>query len=193
MRDTWVLKSARQSVFWPGLNNQIEQMIRQCETCVKYLPSNVKEPLQPHEIPTRPWQKLGTDLFQYGKKEYLIVADYYFSLWAEVYLLNGATSDNVILACKDAFSRHGIPQEVMSDNGPQYKAFKFKKFAKDWQFTHKTSSPYYPKSNGLAEATVKNVKSIESRPVKRLADLAKHTNSQWKITCRSDIWTPPER
>ena len=152
-------RRARQSVFWPGLNNQIEQMVQRCETCLKYLPSKVKEPLQPHEVPTRPWQKLGTDLFSYGNKDYLIVVDY-FSLWPEVYLLDKATSENVITACKDAFSRHGIPQEVMSDNGPQYKAFKFTKFAKDWQFSHKTSSPYYPKSNGLAESTVKTVKRL---------------------------------
>ena len=83
------------------------------------------------------------------------------------------TSDNVILACKDAFSRHGIRQEVMSDNGPQYKALKFNKFAKDWQFTHKTSSPYYPKSNGLAEATVKNVKRLIKKLKVSNQDLSK--------------------
>ena len=56
-------KRARQSVFWPGLNNQIEQVVERCETCLKLLPSKPNDALLPHELPTRPWQKVGSDLF----------------------------------------------------------------------------------------------------------------------------------
>jgi transposase InsO family protein len=61
---------------------------------------------------------------------------------------------------KDVFLRHGIPEEVYSDNGPQYKSYVFKQFAKKWNFKHTTSSPRYPQSNGLAESSVKIIKNM---------------------------------
>ena len=60
-------RSAHQSVFWPGLDNQIEQVVGRCETCLKSLPSKPIVSLLPHELPTRPWQKVGSDLFQFAK------------------------------------------------------------------------------------------------------------------------------
>ena len=144
---------------WPGLNNQIEQVIQQCETCLRYMPAKPKELLLPHEVPSHPWQKIGSDLFQFANKDYVIIVEY-FSLWPEVYLLAEANSKSLIEACKDAFARHGIPEQFISDNGPQYSSLAFRQFTEDWQFDHKTSSPHYPRSNGLAESTVKSVKKI---------------------------------
>ena len=83
-------RRARQVLFWPSMNNEIDQLVRKCETCIRLLPSNPPEPLINHFLPTRAWQKLGTDLFQLGTKYYLIVADYY-SLWPEVYMLDRPT------------------------------------------------------------------------------------------------------
>ena len=55
---------------------------------------------------------------------------------------------------KAIFARHGIPETVISDNGPQYSSAEFSKFAQKWGFSHLTSSPKYPQSNGEAERTV---------------------------------------
>ena len=71
-----------------------------------------------------------------------------------------ANSANVIQATKEAFARHGILVQVISDNGSQYKSHDYRKFSKNWQFLHKTSSPNYPRSNGLAESSVKIVKRM---------------------------------
>ena len=105
-------RRARESVFWPGLTNQIEQKVSKCETCLRYLPSKPKEPMLPHEVPTKPWEKVATDLFHYANRDYIIIVDYY-SLWPEVYLLKKAQSANVIEACKDSFSRHGVPKQLV--------------------------------------------------------------------------------
>ena len=86
---------------------------------MKYLPSKPKEHLLSPVIPTRPWQKLGNDLFQWANKNYLIIVDYY-SLWTEVFQLSSTRSTDVIQACKESFSRNGIPEELVSDNGTQY-------------------------------------------------------------------------
>ena len=73
---------------------------------------------------------------------YVIIVDYY-SLWPEVYQLKRPDCANIIHATKEAFSRHGIAEELISNNGPQYNSYCFKRFAKEWQFKHTTSSPYY--------------------------------------------------
>ena len=59
----------RDTVFWPGIAQQIEAMIRKCDSYQQLKNSNQKEPLQPHELPERPWKKVGTDIFQWNKKD----------------------------------------------------------------------------------------------------------------------------
>ena len=61
---------------------------------------------------------------------------------------------------KTLFARHGVPEVVKSDNGPQYSSGELAEFAKTWGFRHVTSSPFYPQSNGLVERTVRKAKSI---------------------------------
>ena len=39
------LRRARETIFWPGISNEIKEMIATCETCRKYETSNQKEPL----------------------------------------------------------------------------------------------------------------------------------------------------
>ncbi len=62
---------------------------------------------------------------------------------------------------KSIFARHGIPDVVVSDNGPQYARAEFAVFAEEWDFDHVTSSPGYAKSVGQAERTVQTVKTVE--------------------------------
>ena len=49
---------------------------------------------------------------------------------------------------KRQFGVHGIPAEVVSDNGPQFSSSEFQEFAKDYGFKHTTTLPHYPKANG---------------------------------------------
>jgi len=58
------------------------------------------------------------------------------------------------------FARHGIPSEVISDNGPQYFSKDFSLFAKQWKSKHTTVSPQYPQTNGLVEKEVQIVKNL---------------------------------
>ena len=74
---------------------------------------------------------------------------------------------------KDAYARHGIPTELVSDNGSQYKSFKFRAFAREWEFNHTTSSPRYPQSNGLAESSVKTIKKTMKKCLASNMDVKK--------------------
>ena len=75
-------------------------------------------------------------------------------------MLSGETSAEIIRHMKSIFARHGIPQEVMSDNGPLFVSMLFKEFAKEYVFSHLTSSPRYPQANGEAERAVKTIKRL---------------------------------
>lgn len=151
---------ARASVYWPGMNNDIFNLVSSCEICLKHSNSNPKMELMPHEIISIPWYKVGSDIFEYKKKKYILVVDY-FSKFIEVEMLpNGYSSTQVVTRLKSIFSRHGIPQVFMSDNGPPYNSQEFSRFCQLWGIKHTTSSPYLPRSNGLAERSVQIIKKI---------------------------------
>ena len=155
-------RRARDIMFWPRMNEQIETVVSKCDTCQEYQMSNPKEPMVQAPIPSRPWEIVATDLFQWEQNNYMVVVDYY-SRYIEIARLENTTSKTVVNHTKSIFARHGIPEVVRSDNGPQYTAMEYKQFAQEWKFEHQTSSPYYPKSNGLAEKAVQIVKRLLSK------------------------------
>ena len=152
------------------MNRDIETAVKRCKVCTELLPSKSADPLLHHEVPTRPWQKIGSDIFHYGYKNYLIIAENY-SLWPEVYLLPSATSDTVIDLLKQTFSRNGILKELVSDNGSQFRSRNFRKFMTAWNVQHTTSSPRYLRSNGLAESMVKSVKKTIKKYLRSKQDI----------------------
>ena len=150
---------ARKTVFWPGINAKMVDMVAHCSACFENQPHQQKEPLMLHESPMEPWYKVGMDPFTYKSKNYLVIVDF-FSNYPEVCSLNNTHSSTIISNAKAIFARHGIPQIVISDNGPQFSSTKFKKFAISWEFKHVTSSPKHRKSNGKAESAVKTIKKL---------------------------------
>ena len=149
---------AKQSIWWPGLGRQLEEVVKSCSTCATTTQQR-HEPMIPTELPQRPWQKLGTDLFDLKGNKYLLVIDY-FSRYVEVVKLTSTTSKDIIERMKSLFARHGIPELVVSDNGPQYSSAEFAKFSQLYGFTHMTSSPKYAQSNGEAERAVQTIKNL---------------------------------
>lgn len=133
-------------------------MIENCDTCARDN-INFKKILKPTEFPTRPWSIVGADLFQKDNKHYLVIVDY-FSRFFEVSKLSSTTADAVIEHFKSIFARHGIPEVVRSDNGPQFASEGFQAFAQGWGFDHVTSSPRFPQSNGVAERAVRTIKNL---------------------------------
>lgn len=150
---------AREIIYWPLMNKQIEDMITNCDICVKYKKNNVKEPLMPKNIPKAPWEMIGLDFFHFRNAEYLLVVDY-FSKYVEIVRMETTTSSKMIEILKNTFSRLGIPHTVCSDNGPQFSSGTFKMFANQWGFRHVTSSPCWPQSNGMSERYVQTIKNI---------------------------------
>ena len=153
------MERARISVWWPGINAQIKELVANCEFCQVNKRSQGKEPLKPTELPGGPWQKIAADLCEYEGQRYLIVIDY-FSRYLEIAHMPTTTASQVIRKLKAMLGRWGIPKELITDNGPQFVATEFTAFSKEYGFIHHTSSPYHPQSNGEAERGVQIAKRI---------------------------------
>ena len=140
------------------MSRDIKDQVENCETCIKRH-RNKPEPLLPTPFPERPWQKCATDMFHFKGKNYVLVVDYY-SRYIEVKRLSETSSADVINSLKGMFARHGLPDSLVSDNGPQYSSSEFKQFVEECGICHLTSSPNHPSANGEAERAVRTVKGL---------------------------------
>lgn len=150
---------AKRILFWPHMLKEIEDKVRNCMTCLKFQRTHSGEEMLLRDVPNGPWEQLGIDIFYFKTRKYLLIVDY-FSKFIEIKELQQEISPFIIAVLKSNFSRYGIPKVVYSDNGPQFTSLQFKKFTKTWNFNHITSSPYYPKSNGMAERYVQTFKNM---------------------------------
>ena len=149
---------AKASVWWPGISNQLKELIANYPICAQHR-FQPAEPLIASMLPEHPWQRIAADLFEWKQTSYLLVVDYY-SRFIEIAKLTKTSAEEVIHHFKSIFARHGISVELITDNGPQFSANLFATFASYNGFTHKTSSPKFPQSNGKAERAVKMIKKM---------------------------------
>ena len=61
------------------------------------------------------------------------------------------------------FSRHGLHDILVSDNGPQFKSNEFKEFMANCGILHIKTAPYHPQTNGEAERFVQTFKNFIKR------------------------------
>ncbi|XP_031560474.1 uncharacterized protein K02A2.6-like, partial [Actinia tenebrosa] len=164
------LRRVGECLFWPGMTSGIKQCISQCEACITYGAKQQRETLMSHEIAERPWEKIGADLFTIDGKDYLVMVDYFSNFW-EIDHLPDTKASTIIRQMKRHFARQGIPDIVISDNGPQFSSDKFKAFTSAWGFDHCPGSPGHQQSNGKAEATVKEAKRLLKKAKETGGDL----------------------
>lgn len=175
------LRKSRDVLFWPNMSNDIKDFVGQCSSCNEYQSKQQKEPLMTHELPSRPWEKVGIDLFSIKDEEFMVTVDYYSDFWELDCLGKNTKSTKIIKCLKKHFSRHGIPDYIISDNGPQFASEEFRRFADEWEIEHNTSSPYHSQSNGKAESAVKIAKQIVKKSRKNSTDLWKAI-LEWRNT-----------
>ena len=121
--------------------------------------SNAREPMISSEFPDRPYQKIGTDLFHFDGKNYLLTIDYY-SRFFEADYLPDTRAAKVIHKLTVHLAPNSICDILVSDNGPQFSCSEFEDFAREWNFKHTTSSPIYTQDNSMAEKSVGIAKKL---------------------------------
>ena len=88
--------------------------MKQCATCLQFQQMEPQENIIHCNIPLRPWEGVGTDVFHYNNKNYLCIVDYH-SKFPIIKRLEGLSAENLINTVKIIFVEYGIPHKLMSD------------------------------------------------------------------------------
>ncbi len=149
---------ARSYTWWPGIDLDIEHLSRKCSGCqmIQNMPPAV--PLHPWDWPERPWQRIHIDFAgPFMESMFLVIVDAH-SKWPEVIRMKSTTAERTVEVVRSVFARYGVPEQLVTDNGPQFVAESFQQFLKANGIRHIRSAPYHPATNGLAERFVQTFK-----------------------------------
>ncbi|XP_055688256.1 uncharacterized protein K02A2.6-like [Lutzomyia longipalpis] len=152
-----MLALARSFVFWPGIDGQIRNVVRECEDCALASKAPTKSPISPWPKSSKPWQRIHIDFAQWKDENFLLIIDS-FSKWPEIIRMKSTTAEATINVLSDIFSRFGNPELIVSDNGTQFTSGLFKQFCQSRGIRHERCSPYHPQSNGQVERFVDTLK-----------------------------------
>ncbi|KAG7530117.1 Integrase catalytic core [Arabidopsis thaliana x Arabidopsis arenosa] len=166
-------KVKRYGYFWPTLIADCEEYARKCEQCQKHAPS-IHQPTELLSSVSSPYpfMKWSMDIIgplhvsTRGVKFVLVLTDY-FSKWVEAAAYVNITQVQVRkFIWQDIICRHGLPFEIVTDNGPQFISGQFESFCEEWHIRLSRSTPRYPQGNGQAEAMNKTVLSTLKKKLK---------------------------
>ena len=183
---------ARDSVYWPRMNAQIEDIVGKCSECQENRRQQQKEPLLPSEIPSRPWQIVAADLLQTCNRDFLVVIDYYSDFVEVEELQNNTYSITVIEKLAKMFAEHGKPEKLLTDNGPQFRSNLFAKFADDWKINHVTTSPHHHQANGKVERANQTIRHMIEKVNGKTTEFY-YSLLQWRNTPGSDGNSPAQK
>ena len=145
---------ARMYVWWPGITSDMETTVLQCTQCQAHQSTPAPAPLHPWSWPTRPSTRLHLDFAgPVNGRMFLVLIDAH-SKWIEAFNTASATSTAVIEELRSLFTKFGLPETIVTDNGTCFVSTEFEDFLQANGIKHITSAPYHPASNGLAERAI---------------------------------------
>lgn len=155
-----MLRRARQSVYWPGMEGDLQNQRSSCPSCETHAPSQPAEALVITPPPDYPFQQTVVDMFQSEGHMYMAYADR-LTGWLEVaHFPNGTESSRIKKQLRRYFTRWGVPEKISMDGGTNLVSEEMNEFYKKWGVKVRISSAHYPQSNGRAEVAVKTAKRI---------------------------------
>ena len=114
--------------------------------------------MHPWEYPSKPWSQIHIDFAgPFLGSMFLVIVDAY-SKWPIVKEMKSTTSSKVVKGLRTVFAEYGLVDTLVSDNAPNLVSEEKNSFLKSNGVKHMTSSPYHPKTNGLAERFVQSFK-----------------------------------
>ena len=105
---------AHELIYWINIHDDIEKQIKYCSLCLTFQQPQPKEKIIHHDIPAKPWEIVGADMFMLHNKNYLCIV-YYHSRFPVIKKTEDLSADSLILTCKIIFVEFGLPKQVMSD------------------------------------------------------------------------------
>ena len=158
------MKSLARSYFWwPKLDSEIEREAERCTDCRELQASPAPFPLQPWPWPDTPWSRVHIDYAGpiEGKMLFLLVDAH--SKWIDVHVMSSSSSLATIQKLRQSFATHGIPEIIVSDNGPNLVSNEMEAFLAENGVKHVRTAPYHPATNGQAERAVQTLKRSLAR------------------------------
>ena len=150
---------ARRYVYWPGIDRDIERLVKGCVSCALTKSNPPKVAIHPWEIPTNNWSRIHVDYAGPFENNYFLVCVDAKSKWAEIEVIRDApSSSKTITLLERIFSFHGYPQEIVSDNASIFQSEEFHDYCSDRGIFQKYIAPGHPATNGLAERNVQTLK-----------------------------------
>ncbi|GFR69981.1 polyprotein [Elysia marginata] len=115
--------------------------------------------LHPWQFPEKPWQRIHIDYAgPFLNQMFLVIVDAHRK-WVEIIPTTMSTMSTTVNILGTIFARFGIPEQVVSDNSPQFTSEEFKTFMYTNNIRHVRSAPYHPATNGIAERMVQSFKN----------------------------------
>jgi transposase InsO family protein len=150
---------ARLHVWWAGIDEDIEATVGECVACQEEQPLPSQRTTS-WPTTTRPMERVSIDYAGplANHKWVLVLVDAY-SNWIEAAPIDHPNSHATIRALREWFSRLGLPDTLVSDNGSAFTSAEFNEFTTRNGIRHVRSPPFHPQSNGAAERAVRTVKT----------------------------------
>lgn len=142
----------RAKVWWPRIDDQVEDFVKRCESCTLVGAPSPPEPHSRRLLPSAPWEHLAIDhMGPLPSKHYLLVVVDYYSRYKEVEIVTSTDADHTIRKLKVMFARFGLPLSMQADNGPPFNSHEFEQFCKGNNIHLNNGIPYWPQQNGEVE------------------------------------------
>ena len=149
---------AREDVYWPGIDADISDYVSRCTICTKHKASLPAQPMLPRDIPDGPWQDITADYMTHKGHEYLIICNV-FSKYPFVHKVMSKSAQSLCTHLLELISQYGPLMSLSTDNGPPFASDELTEFLMCHPIACHTSSPPFPRSNGLIERQVRTIKT----------------------------------
>ncbi|XP_055612924.1 uncharacterized protein K02A2.6-like [Uranotaenia lowii] len=183
------------SVWWPKLDQDVENYVKRCRGCALVAAPNPPEPMSRRDLPSGPWEDLAIDfLGPLPEGQYLFVVVDFYSRYFEVCEMKTISAESTIQELTTMFSRFGVPLTLTADNAPQLSkdCEEFARFCSDYGIKLVNTIPYWPQMNGEVER--------QNRTILKRLKIAQELGQNWRnelqkflLTYRSSTHTTTGR
>ena len=177
----------KRDYYWPNMALDVRYMVTTCKRCQLFKPHSYNSFTEDIATnPSFPFVRVGLDIVgplpvTSRGNQYIIVLVDYMTKWVEAEPTQSIESNDVIYFLSKVFSRHGTPEILVTDNGPQFRSEKTKAFLDLYGVYVHYTTVYHPESNGMVENRNKEIG-------KYLRILCNKNTQNWDEVLPSALW-----
>lgn len=176
----------RDKVWWPGLDRNVEERVKECLGCTVVTKENPPQPMQRTKLPTRAFELVAIDFWTAKEiNKVLLVLPDYFTRYVTVSAITTNDALHTIGALEKTFGTFGNPDKIKLDNGPPFQSVIVKEWARSRNIKLVHTIPYWPQQNGQVERQMQGIgKALK---------IAKLENVHWNTALEKNVETYNQR